>query len=79
VPTKSLATQLVAAGLGLSVIPRAAALAHPGITILQPAGYRPASASFSLVTPSARTAAPKVRAFVEAMKAYVATRPDLFA
>ncbi len=78
VPTKSLATQLVAAGLGLSIIPRAAALAHPGITILEPAGFRPASGPFSVVTPSARTTAPKVRAFVDAMKAYVAARTDLF-
>jgi hypothetical protein len=40
--------------------------------------YRPASGPIALVTPSAHTAAPKTRAFVSAMKAYVATRPDLF-
>jgi DNA-binding transcriptional LysR family regulator len=78
VTAKSLGAELVVAGVGVALIPRTAALAHPELRILEPGGYRPAGGTFALVTPSARTSAPKVRAFADAMKAFVATRPDLF-
>ena len=79
VTSKALVAQLLAAGIGVSLIPRAAALAHPDLRILEPGGYRPVRGPFSVVMPSARTAAPKVRAFIDAMKAFIATRADLFA
>jgi len=78
VTSKVLVAQLVAAGTGVALIPRTAALALPGVKILEPGGYRPASGPFSVVTPSARLTAPKVRAFIEIMKAFVATQTDLF-
>lgn len=78
VTAKALVAHLVAAGGGLGLVPRTAALAVPGIVVVEPGGYRPASGPFSLVTPSARTSAPKVRAFVDAMRAFCAARPDLF-
>ncbi len=78
VATKSVAAELVAAGVGIALIARTAVRAHPALRILEPGGYRPAGGAISLVTPSVRTSAPKVRAFAAAMKAFVATRPDLF-
>jgi DNA-binding transcriptional LysR family regulator len=78
VTAKALVAQLVAAGAGLGLVPRTSLVALPSLVIVEPGGYRPAAGAFSLVTPSARTAAPKVRAFADAMRAFVATRPDLF-
>jgi DNA-binding transcriptional LysR family regulator len=78
VAAKSLAAELAAAGVGIALIARTSMRAHPQLRILEPGGYRPAAGAISLVTPSARTSAPKVRAFADAMKAFVATRPDLF-
>jgi hypothetical protein len=43
-----------------------------------PRAFVTSKGPLSLVTPSARTSAPKVRAFADAMKALVAARPDLF-
>jgi len=77
VTAKALVAQLVAAGLGFGLVPRTAVLALD-LAVLEPGGYRPASGPFSLVTPSARTAAPKVRAFADAMRGYIAARADLF-
>jgi len=71
--------ELVAAGIGIAFIHRTTALAHPEVRILEPGGYRPVSGPISIITPSARTAPPKARAFIGAMQAYAATRPDLFA
>lgn len=79
VTAKALVAQLVAAGAGIGLVPRPAAIAlASSIVVLEPGGYRPVSGVFSLVTPSARTAAPKVRAFIDALKAFIATRDDLF-
>lgn len=78
VNAKSLAAELVIAGVGIALIPRTAAHAHPDLRILEPGGYRPEGGHFALVTPSARTSAPKVRAFADALRAFVRTRPDLF-
>jgi hypothetical protein len=49
------------------------------MTALEPAGYRPVGGPYFLVTPSARKSPPNVRAFVDAMRAMVASRPELFA
>lgn len=46
--------------------------------MLEPAGYRPVGGPLYLVTPSANTSPPKVRAFADAMRAMVAARTDLF-
>jgi DNA-binding transcriptional LysR family regulator len=78
VSAKSMRAELVKAGIGLALIPRVAALAHPDLRILEPGGYRAAGGPFALVTPSARTSSPKVRAFADALRAFVARRPDLF-
>lgn len=78
VSAKSMRAELVAAGMGLALVPRVAALAHPELRILEPGGYRAAGGPFVLVTPSAHTSSPKVRAFAAALKAFVAARPDLF-
>lgn len=78
VSTKPLGAELAAAGLGLALVPRAAVLANPALRVVEPGGYRPAGGNCVLVTPSARTSAPKVRAFADAMRAFVAARPDLF-
>ena len=78
VSAKSMRTELVGAGIGLALVPRAAALAHAGLRILEPGGYRAGGGPFVLVTPSARTSSPKVRAFADALRAFVARRPDLF-
>jgi len=73
-----LVAQLVAEGAGLSLIPRFTALATPNVTIVEPSGFKPQSFDVSIVTPSARLAAPKVRAFIDLMRDYVAARTDLF-
>jgi DNA-binding transcriptional LysR family regulator len=78
VAVKSLAAELAASGVGIALIARTALLQHPELRILEPGGYRPMGGALSLVTPSARTSAPKVRAFADAIKAFVATRPDVF-
>jgi DNA-binding transcriptional LysR family regulator len=78
VATKSFGAELVAAGVGIAILPRAAMFTYRELRVLEPGGYRPPRGPFSIVTPSTRTAAPKVRAFVDAMRAYIATRPDLF-
>lgn len=79
VTSKVLVVQLVAAGSGIALVPRTAALAHPDVKILEPGGCRPAAGTLAIVTPSARTQPPKVRAFIDAMKAFVTARSDLFA
>lgn len=79
VSAKSLRAALVVAGVGLALIPRPTALGHPGLRILEPSGYRAGGGPMALVTPSARTSAPKVRAFADALKSFVAKRPELFA
>jgi DNA-binding transcriptional LysR family regulator len=73
-----LVAQLVAEGSGLSLIPRFTATATPNVTIVEPAGFRPQSFDVSIVTPSARPAAPKVRAFIDLMRDYVSARTDMF-
>ncbi len=78
VSAKSLAVELAAAGLGLAFAPRGAAASRPELRILEPGGYRPEGGPFVLVTPSARTSAPKVRAFADTMKAFAALRSDMF-
>ena len=78
VSSKMVGGELVAAGIGFGLIHRTTALAYPQVRILEPGGYRPAPGSIAIITPSAHTAAPKARAFVSAMKAYVSTRPDVF-
>ncbi|MFT3700010.1 MAG: LysR family transcriptional regulator [Kofleriaceae bacterium] len=78
VGAKMFSAELVSAGIGLAFIARSALAERPHLRELEPAGYRPAGGPFSLVTPSARTAAPKVRAFADATRAFIATRPDLF-
>jgi len=72
-----LIAQMCAAGTGLAVIPRFTAVAA-GLVVVEPAGYRPEAHAFSIVTPSARAIPPKVRAFVEIMRDYLATRTDIF-
>ncbi len=76
VNAKVMVAQLVAAGAGLGLVPRSQIGTE--LTVLEPGGYRPMGGPFFLVTPSAGTAPPKVRAFADAARAYVATRPDLF-
>lgn len=78
VTAKSVGAELAAAGVGIALVPRIAARAHPELQILEPGGYRPEGGPFVLVTPSVRTWPPKVRAFADALRAFVATRPDLF-
>lgn len=78
VSAKALVVQLVAAGIGMGLMPRTALASHPDLKILEPGGYRPDAGPFSLVTPSARATAPKVRAFIDAIRAFVRARPELF-
>ena len=61
------------------MMPAGALGAHPELRLVEPGGYRPAPGAFSVVTPSAHTTAPKVRAFIEALRSFVAMRSDLFA
>lgn len=72
-----LVAQLAAEGIGLASIPRGIALGA-GLVIVEPGGFRPHAIDLGIVTPSARPAAPKVRAFIDLMRAYVATNTDLF-
>ena len=76
VNAKVMVAQLVAAGAGIGLVPRSQVGA--GLIVLEPAGYRPVGGPFYLVTPSPGTAPPKVRAFGDAVRGYIATRPDLF-
>jgi DNA-binding transcriptional LysR family regulator len=46
--------------------------------VVEPGGWSPQARDFSVVTPSARTLAPKLRAFVELLHEYVASRADVF-
>jgi DNA-binding transcriptional LysR family regulator len=69
--------QLAAAGSGITSIPRTVATAA-GLAILEPGGWRTPRGDFCIVTPSARPTAPKVRAFIDVMRAVVARRPDMF-
>src|SRR5262249_47569042 len=73
-----LVAQLVAEGAGLSLLPRFIATSTPNVTIVEPGGYRPQSFDVSIVTPSSRLAAPKVRAFVDLMRDFVGSRTDMF-
>ena len=72
-----LVAALAAEGVGLGLIPRFVAN-RAGLTILEPGGFRPRSYDLSIVTPSARAAAPKLRAFIDLMRDFVAARPDMF-
>ncbi len=76
VNAKVMVAQLVAAGAGLGLIPRSQV--GPHLTVIEPGGYRPVGGPVCLVTPSAGTSPPKVRAFVDALRAVIATRADLF-
>ncbi|HEU0034421.1 MAG TPA: LysR family transcriptional regulator [Kofleriaceae bacterium] len=72
-----LVAELAAAGAGIAMLPRFVATSAQ-LTILEPGGFRCAPVDLSIVTPSARPAAPKVRAFVDVMREYVAARTDMF-
>lgn len=78
VATKLLAAEVIAHDVGLALIPRTSVRMFPGLVVVEPGGYRPTPGPLWLVTPSARTAAPKVRAFADAMRAHIAAHPDLF-
>ena len=73
----SVSAELVRAGIGLALVPRTALTALPELRVVEPGGYRAAGGPFSLVTPSPNLT-PKVRAFLDALRAFVASRPDLF-
>jgi DNA-binding transcriptional LysR family regulator len=72
-----LVAQLAADGVGIALIPRSVA-ARAGLAILEPGGFRPQPYDLSIVTPSARMTATKVRAFIELMRDFVQARLDLF-
>lgn len=72
-----LVAQLAADGAGIALIPRSVAAAA-GLVVVEPGGFRPRSADLSIVTPSARLAATKVRAFIDLMRDFVSARPDIF-
>jgi len=72
-----LVAQLAADGVGLALLPRSVA-ARAGLVVLEPGGFRPQAFDLSVVTPSARTSATKVRAFVDLMRDFVQARPDIF-
>jgi DNA-binding transcriptional LysR family regulator len=72
-----LIAQLCAAGAGLALLPRFSALAAE-LVVVEPGGWSPQARDFSVVTPSARTLAPKLRAFVELLHESVASRADVF-
>lgn len=72
-----LVAQLCSAGAGLALLPRFTALAA-GLVIVELGGWQPESHDFSIVTPSARTVPPKLRAFVDLLHAFVISRPDVF-
>jgi DNA-binding transcriptional LysR family regulator len=75
--SKPFIAQLVGAGRGIALIPRITAI-ESGLEIIEPGGFRPSSADVHAVMPSARSAPPKVRAFIALMREIVARRPDLF-
>jgi DNA-binding transcriptional LysR family regulator len=72
-----LVAQLVAEGAGLSLLPRFTAVTND-LVVVEPGGFAPRKLDVSIVTPSARQSAPKVRAFIELMRDFVATRTDMF-
>jgi DNA-binding transcriptional LysR family regulator len=72
-----LVAQLAAEGAGVALLPRSV-VARAGLAVLEPGGFRPRPSDLSIVTPSARISATKVRAFVDLMREFVASRPDLF-
>lgn len=72
-----LVAQLAADGAGVAMIPKFVAV-RAGLTVLEPGGFRPQPFDLSIVTPSARMSATKVRAFVELMRDFVAARSDMF-
>jgi DNA-binding transcriptional LysR family regulator len=72
-----LAAQLCADGAGIGLLPRFTALAA-GLHIVDLGGWLPQAHDFSVITPSARTLPAKLRAFVDLLHAFVASRPDLF-
>jgi DNA-binding transcriptional LysR family regulator len=69
--------EIVASGVGLASLPRFVATAA-NLVIVEPGGFRPVPLDLSIVTPSARSTAPKLRAFIDLMHDFVATRPDMF-
>lgn len=72
-----LVAQLAADGAGIALIPRFVA-ARAGLAVLEPGGFRPQAFDLSIVTPSARMSATKVRAFIDLMRDFVAARSDIF-
>jgi LysR family transcriptional regulator, regulator for bpeEF and oprC len=72
-----LVARISAGGIGLALIPQFTAIAA-GLVVVEPGGYRPAAQAFSIVTPSARTIPPKVRAFVDIMRDHMATCTEMF-
>lgn len=72
-----LAAQLAAAGIGITVVPPVTATTA-GLDVLEPGGFRPRASPLHLVTPSAQSMPPKLRAFVAMLRAFVARRADLF-
>lgn len=72
-----LVAALAAAGTGLAILPKFVA-AEAGLVAVEPGGFHPAATSLSVITPSARTQAAKVRAFVDVLREFVAARPELF-
>lgn len=73
----SLVAQLCAGGAGYAVIPRFTAI-EAGLEVVEPGGWAPQASDFSIVTPSARTLPPKLRALVDLLHDFVASRPDVF-
>lgn len=72
-----LVAQLAADGAGIALLPRFV-VARAGLTVLEPGGFRPRPLDLSVVTPTARISATKVRAFLDLMRDFVAARPDIF-
>jgi DNA-binding transcriptional LysR family regulator len=69
--------QLVAAGAGLSVIPKMTALGA-NLEILEPGNFRLLPHDVHVVTPSAGKPPPKVRAFIDLLRAFCARHPQCF-
>ena len=72
-----LVAALARAGTGLAILPKFVAT-EAGLVAVEPGGFHPAATSLSVITPSARTQAAKVRAFVDVLREFVAARPELF-
>ena len=72
-----LVADMAAAGGGIANVPRFVA-GRANLVIVEPGGYRPIPFDLSIVMPSARLAAPKLRAFVDLMRDFVSGRPDMF-